>query len=249
MNCMNFSETLLWKLLSFILGKRNFQRNKIHYFVILNLLHVSLRGFSLLTPQFLSLPISFYFLKYHIMLFYMYVILCNLKPLLYILPFLKLCLFPLEFCMKRCLIMTHDISLISSIIFVSICTRWNFFAFLFPFSKGIKRELWMLMIMEGILHLYRLLHPYFILNDIFFSRLYCTPYLMPVNSVSDLPCCLVCVFLILMSSLSVYKYNLSSLLFVREKRHAVLPFSCSLHVVMCMWNLHCGRRKCNLNIL
>lgn len=58
----------------------------------------------------------------------------------------------------------------------------------------------MLMIMEGFLCLYRLLHPYFILSEVFFSHLYYISYLMLVNSVSDFPCLLVCVFLLLMSS-------------------------------------------------
>jgi hypothetical protein len=123
-----------------------------------------------------------------------------------------------------------------------ISMRCDFFAFV-VFSKRIKGEFCMLMIMEVFLYLYRLLHPYFILNEVFFSRLYHIPYLMPVNSVADLPCRLVCVF-----NFNIF-FILSSLFFVKEKRHAVLPISCGLHVVMGMWNLHFGRRKCNLNIL
>lgn len=134
------------------------------------------------------------------MLFSMYVLLYNLKPFLYVLPFLKLCLFPSEFCMKRCLIMTHNISFQafpSCIIyyFRFILVR-NMTCCLVAFSRRIKGEFWMLMLMEGFLCLYRLLHPYFILNEVFFSHLYFISYLMPVNSVSDLPCLLVCLFLI-----------------------------------------------------
>jgi hypothetical protein len=54
----------------------------------------------------------------------------------------------------------------------------------------------------------RLLCAYFILNEVLFTRLYNVPYVMPLNSVSVLPCHYFCVFLISMSSFSVYKRNL-----------------------------------------
>jgi hypothetical protein len=115
---------------------------------------------------------------------------------------------------------------------------WLRFSFV-AFSKPVKGGCWMITIIQDFLYSYRLLDPYFILNEVFFMRLYNTPYLMPVNCISLLPCLLVCVFLILFSAPQrclFCVYDLSRLFFVKKERHAVLPFSCGLYVVVCTWN-------------